>query len=301
MEQQSSTNTKDIEQLVTHSFAENNGVKIHYASMGQGPLVVLLHGFPDFWYTWRYQMPALAEHYRVVAPDLRGYNLSDKPEGGTPYSMRYLIGDVAAVIKNEGQQQAIIIGHDWGGAISWQFAMHLPEMTSKLGILNLIHPYNLMRELVHNPEQRANSQYARNFQQEEAENRPFSFGSASSEQNQKTPAEIFTDMIGVHDPQDRARYIEALSRSDLRAMLEYYKQNYPREPYQEYTGPIVKIKAPTLVIHGLKDWALLAAGLNGTWNLVEQPLTLVTIPQAGHFVQQDTPELVTRTILNWLA
>jgi pimeloyl-ACP methyl ester carboxylesterase len=108
---------ENLEQHVRHGYAENDGVKIHYASLGSGPLVVMIHGFPDFWYSWRYQMIALAPHYQVVALDLRGYNLSDKPDAREQYAMPYLIGDVLAVIRALGKQSAIVVGHDWGGEL----------------------------------------------------------------------------------------------------------------------------------------------------------------------------------------
>src|SRR5579872_7281655 len=112
----------DIESKVEHGYADNNGVKIHYASLGSGPLIVMIHGFPDYWYTWRNQMVALAPHYQTVALDLRGYNLSDKPKGAENYAMTHLVGDVQAVIRHLGRDKAIIVGHDWGGMIAWQFA-----------------------------------------------------------------------------------------------------------------------------------------------------------------------------------
>jgi epoxide hydrolase 4 len=157
-----------IETQVTHGFATNNGVRIHYASLGKGPLIIMIHGFPDYWLTWRHQMQALAESYRVVAIDQRGYNLSDKPAGVENYDMRLLVEDVAAVIQACGENKAIIVGHDWGGAVAWTFAMARPEMTGKLIVLNLPHPRGLMRELAHNPEQQKNSAYAREFQREGA-------------------------------------------------------------------------------------------------------------------------------------
>jgi pimeloyl-ACP methyl ester carboxylesterase len=277
--------TGDIEKLVEHGYADNGGVKIHYASLGSGPLIVMIHGFPDFWYTWCHQMLALAETYRTVAIDLRGYNLSDKPAGGENYTMRYLLSDVVAVIRHLGQRQAIIVGHDWGGAISWQLATHIPALVSKLIILNVHHPRGLRRELAHNPQQRMNSQYARDFQQE-------------GSHLHLTPEKLSE---WVKDPEARTRYREAFQRSDFEAMLHYYKQNYPREPYQEDPAPVIKIQAPVLQIHGLEDKALLPGGLNGTWGWVEHSYTLVTIPHAGHFVQQDASDLVTRTMLNWLA
>src|SRR6185369_14815908 len=132
------------------------------------PLIVLIHGFPDFWYTWRAQMPELAKNHRVVAIDQRGYNLSDKPQGVENYSLSLLVSDVVAVVKQLGQEKATIVGHDWGGAVAWSFAMRFPEMTDKLIILNLPHFRGLSRELAHNPKQQQNSAYARRFQEEGA-------------------------------------------------------------------------------------------------------------------------------------
>src|SRR5258706_14891792 len=112
----------DIEARVQHGYADLNGVKIHYASLGKGPLMVMIHGFPDFWYTWREQMAELSSQYQTVAIDERGYNLSGKPKGVYNYDMSLLVGDVAAVIKHLGREKAIIVGHDSGGAVAWQFA-----------------------------------------------------------------------------------------------------------------------------------------------------------------------------------
>jgi epoxide hydrolase 4 len=276
-----------LEAAVRHGYAASGDVRIHYVAMGDTskPLVVLIHGFPEFWMSWRAQLPALARDYHVVAIDQRGYNLSDKPAGEGRYAMPFLVGDVAAVIRSLGREKAIVVGHDWGGAVAWALAMSRPELVEKLVILNLPHPRNLRRELATNPEQQANSQYARTFQQPGAE-------------SALTPAGL---AAWVRDPEVRARYVEALGRSDLTALLAYYRQNYPREPYTLDEGPIVKVKAPVLMIHGLGDRFLLAGGLNDTWNYLEQDLTLVTIPGAGHFVQQEAADLVTRSMLMWLA
>ena len=275
---------QDFDSQVKHGYADNNGVKIHYASAGQGPLVVMIHGFPDFWYSWRDQMRGLSPTYQVVAIDQRGYNLSDKPKGVDNYDIKLLVSDVAAVVKHLGKDKAIIVGHDWGGFVAWTFAMTRPEMTEKLIILNLPHPRGLARELATNQQQQKNSQYARNFQKEGAEKQLTAEGLAR----------------WVKDPQAREKYIEAFKRSDFEAMLNYYKRNYPREPYTEDPSAIVKVKAPVLMIHGLADTALLAGALNNTWEWVEKDLTIVTIPGAGHFVQQDASELVTRSIKMWL-
>lgn len=275
----------DFESRVKHGYADSNGVKIHYASIGSGPLIVMIHGFPDYWYTWRSQMEALSGSYQVVAMDQRGYNLSDKPEGVENYDMKLLVGDVIAVIKAQGKEKAIIVGHDWGGAVSWSLAMYAPQYVDKLIILNLPHLRGITRELAHNPQQAKNSAYARNFQQPDAAS--------------KLTAEALAGW--VKDPDAKAKYVEAFKRSSFEAMLNYYKRNYPREPYQDDTSPVVKVQAPVLMIHGLKDWALLPGALNNTWEWVDKDLTIVTVPEAGHFVQADAPDFVNRTIKMWLA
>lgn len=284
---------RPIEERVTHGYADSDGVKIHYVSLGEGPLIVMLHGFPDYWYTWRDQMEALSDSYQVVAVDLRGYNRSDQPEGVANYSMPLLIGDVAAVIGDVGRDSATICGHDWGGAIAWSFAMYRPDLTDRLMICNLPHPNGIRRELSTNPEQSRNSQYARNFQEENAHEQLTAEGLAS----------------WVTDDDARARYVEAFERSDFEAMLNYYKANFPRVTADDQTAEKAAAAPPpsmpavtcsVLMIHGLDDKALLASGLNDTWEWVQSDLTIVTVPDAGHFVQQDASAFVTRTMRAWL-
>ncbi len=270
---------------VEHKYAENNGVKIHYAAMGDGPLIVFIHGFPDFWYSWRHQMSGLKDDYRVVALDTRGYNKSDKPEKQEDYDMSLLVQDVAAVIKAEGQEKAVIVGHDWGGAIAWQFAMTRPQMATKLIIVNLPHPKGIVRELASNPEQQANAQYARNFQQPDSD---------------KTLNPLILAGIVARDEEARAIYVEAFQNSSINGMMNYYRQNYPREPYAEFAANMPNISIPVLQFHGLKDTALHHHGLNNTWEWIDKDYTLVTIPNVGHWAHHEAPELVTDTMKWWL-
>ena len=281
---------KDMWDRVEHHNADSNGVKIHYVALGKGPLIVMIHGFPDFWYTWRNQMDGLSAHYRVVAVDQRGYDLSDRPKGIEQYAMPLLVNDIGAVIKAEGRSSAVIVGHDWGGAVAWTLAMTHPEWIQALVILNLPHPSGIQREIKNNPEQRKNSQYAFNFQKPGAEK------TLSSEK-----------LAGwVKDGAARVHYIEAFNRSDFEAMLNYYRANYPRADQDPSTpaaapAPLPKVSVAVLEFHGLTDQALLPGALSGTWDLVEKDFTLVTIPGAGHFVQQDASDLVTSTMSDWLA
>ncbi|MCP4173771.1 MAG: alpha/beta hydrolase [Fuerstiella sp.] len=271
-------------ELGEHGFANSGDVKIHFVTAGEGPLLVMIHGFPDYWYTWRAQMPTLAKQFKVVAIDQRGYNRSGQPEGVENYAMPKLVSDVQAVIRHFGRDKAVIVGHDWGGAVAWKYAMAHPEMTDRLVILNLPHPYGLQRELTSNPDQQKASAYARHFQQP---------GAASG----LTAAGL---SFWVEDEHAKAEYVAAFERSSFKGMLNYYKANYPREPYQLPADDPPKVKCPVLMIHGLKDTALLPGALNDTWQWLEKDLTLVTLPNAGHFVQQDAAQIVTQTISNWL-
>jgi len=276
----------DVFDKVEHGFANNDGVKIHYASLGEGPVIIMIHGFPDFWYSWRNQMAALSSDYKCVAVDQRGYNKSGQPKGIENYEMKYLVSDIAAVVKSLGEEKVIIMGHDWGGMVAWQFAMSHPELCEKLIILNLPHPRGLSRELAKNEQQAKNSAYARNFQKEGA--------------HKSMTGQMLAGAAGGKDPEVRERYVEAFNNSDIEAMLAYYKMNYPREPYQEDTSPVVKTEMPVLIFHGLGDTALLAPALNNTWDWMGKHLTLVTVPGSGHWVQHDAADLVSNMTRLWL-
>ena len=162
--------------------------------------------------------------------------------------------------------------------------MQHPNKTDRLVILNLPHPKGLLRELANNPQQRKNSQYARDFQKP---------GAAS-----KLKPEML--VLWVRDPKARKKYLAAFRRSSIEAMLNYYKANYPRKPYTDTKREFPKVKCPVLMFHGLKDPYLLPGALNGTWNWIERDLTLITIPSAGHFVHRDAAELVTKKMVKWL-
>ena len=273
---------------VEHKYADSDGVSIHYAKMGSGPLMVLIHGFPDFWYSWRHQMAGLADQYTVAALDTRGYNLSEKPEGEANYDMTLLTADVAAVIRAEGESSAVVVGHDWGGGIAWSFAAAYPQMTDRLIIMNLPHVKGLQRELAGMGQQHRNSQYARNFQQPDSHENISPSGLAMA--------------LSQGDEALREIYLAAFENSSTESMMNYYRRNYPREPY--VGGPwaeLPRIQAPVLQFHGLNDSALLAPALNNTWEELDQDWTLVTIPGVGHWPHHEKPDMVTNMMRAWLS
>jgi pimeloyl-ACP methyl ester carboxylesterase len=272
--------------------ARHGDVSLHYVARGEAnaPRVILLHGFPDYSATWDSLAETLsAQHYRTLALDLHGYNLSGAPEGVANYAIPVLLGDIDAVLGADGAEGPVtVIGHDWGAAIAWQYAMARPERVKNLVILSVPHPAGFIREMAANADQQRNSSYARDFQQPGAEAALTPEGLAQ----------------WVREPAKRARYVEAFRRSNFAGMLNYYRANYPTptSAAQAAQAPTLpQIQAPTLVIHGMDDQALNAAGHSGTWNWVAKDTTLLMIPGAGHFVQHDAEALVNATIADWLA
>lgn len=280
--------SEGLAERVQHRTVDNNGVNIHYVVLGEGPLVVLIHGFPGYWYSWSDLIEFLATDYTVAAMDTRGYNLSDQPAGVANYSLELLVSDVAAVIKAEGEESATVVGHDWGGGIAWSVAAMRPDLTERLIILNLPHPTALARELGTMGQQHINSTYARNFQHPES--------------HKLVTAEGLASALARGDKALYAQHLEVFQRSSTDAMMNYYRANFPREPYD--SGVFLElppIKAPVLQFHGLADTALLPEGLNNTWDHLESDWTLVTLPGVGHWPHHDKPETVNAMIKAWLA
>ena len=270
-------------------FAENadDGTKIHYVAEGSGPLIVMVHGFPDYHGSFDELRALLKDDYRVAAMDTRGYNYSDQPDEVEAYEMPKLSGDVAAVIKAEGYEKATVIGHDWGGAIAWQFAFRRPDLLERLVIISTPHPATFGAEVARNPAQREASQYAFQFQQEGSEN--------------AISVERLLAAVNPKDDAKRAAYTEAFERSNFRGMMNYYRANYPRSQEERVMPDLPKVPVSTLVIHGMQDIAILPAGHNDTWNFIDADTTLMMIPDGGHWVHHDRPELVNQTIKDWLA
>ena len=277
---------EDVFDRVEHHYADSDGVKIHYTTLGSGPAILFVHGFPDFWYTWRDQMAGLSDSYTTVAMDMRGYNKSDKPEEVGDYAMNYLLADVAAVIDDLGQGKVILVGHDWGGAICWRFAMEHADKVDKLVICNLTHPKGYANVIANaTEEQRKNTNYARNF--------------ASSEPGGTQSATMFLGMVSGESETVKKHYKMGLENSNYDSMINYYRANYGGAATGE-TPEMPNLTMPVLQFHGLQDTAVDKDGLMRTWDWIDKDYTLVTLPDVGHWVQRDGSEVVTNTMKWWL-
>jgi pimeloyl-ACP methyl ester carboxylesterase len=283
-----------------HEYAEVNGVRLHYVTAGKGPLIVFLHGFPEFWYEWKAQLPEFAKDHRAVAPDMRGYNLSGKPDGVDHYQMNDLVEDVRALAEHLGYKKFILVGHDWGGAVAWSFAIAHPEYLEKLVIINCPLPAILARELAQNPAQQKASQYMLFFRSPQAE--------------QTLAANNYAGLVdavlgeglktGVFTEADKQAYIEAWSQPGaLTGGLNYYRAANlgPPTSGQEVVAPVRNqmVKVPTLVIWGEKDTALLTGNLDGMDQFVPN-LTVKRIPDGSHWVIHEKPELVNQYVRDFI-
>ncbi|WIG61403.1 MAG: Epoxide hydrolase [Ktedonobacterales bacterium] len=274
-------------------YIETNGIRLHYVSAGEGPLVLLLHGFPDFWYSWRYQLPALAERFRVVAPDLRGYNLSAK--SATGYDIATLAADVRGLVAAFGERQADIIGHDWGGGIAWAFALRHPDALRRLVIVNAPHPALMLRELRH-PGQLIRSLYMGFFQLR---------GIAERAIMRDDYAVIRRTFRAADRPHawltdtDIQRIVDAISRPGaLTCALEYYRQLRPAN--LGLLSPARVITSPTLVLWGELDPYLGPQLLDGLAPFVSD-LRIRRFPTSGHWPHQQEFLRVNESLLAFLS
>ena len=273
-----------------------DGVTLHVARAGEGPPVLLLHGFPEHWYGWRHQIPALAAAgFSVLAPDLRGYNLSDKPASRDAYRLRHLAADVAALVRATGARRAHVVGHDWGGIIAWAFAAWHPERLGKLAILNAPHPGRYLEE-VRRPAQMLRSWYVLLFQLPRL---PEMALSASNYRGLRTMFRSTAVNPHVFSPRDLDEYVSAMSRPGaLTAALNYYRANVARGGLASVRS--ARTDAETLVIWGERDPALGAELLDGLERFAPD-LRVRRIPTAGHWVQHEAAEDVTRALVEFLA
>ena len=278
--------------VIRHEWRDCGGVRLHCAVAGGGDrLMLFLHGFPEFWAAWRAPMAHFAERgWLCVAPDLRGYNLSDKPEGVEPYRTKHLVADVLALGEHYSPgRKFVLVAHDWGGAVAWAVAIAKPERLERLVMINSPHPYAFWRELRDNPAQQKASEYMNVFRLPKAER-------VLSENGYARLLAAFG-----HLPQAwRAELVEAWSRPGaLTGGLNYYRASPLHPPTADDPGPAklqfepgdFLVRVPTLVLWGERDSALLTGCLDGLEACVPD-LKQVRVPDASHWIVHEKPGLV---------
>ncbi len=272
-----------------------NGINLHYVTQGEGVLMLLLHGFPEFWYSWRHQIPEFARDYKVVALDLRGYNESDKPKQLEAYRMEELLKDVEGVIRGLGYESCILVGHDWGGAIAWSFAYAYPDLVDRLIVMNLPHPAKFMEGLK-TPQQLLRSWYIFLFQL------PWLPELLLQLNDYQAIKSIFAGTAidkTAFSPTDIEGYKDAAAkRGALTAMLNYYR-NIFQSLFNDKPREWSILNIPTLMIWGEDDIALGKELTYGTEKLVNN-WQIKYIPNCSHWVQQEQPQLVNQYMREFL-
>ncbi len=286
-------------------YAPVSGIRLHYASSGRLdlPLIVFLHGFPEFWYAWRRQLVEFGTGHFAVAPDMRGYNLSEKPGNISDYDIEHLVADVRELAAHFGARRFTLVGHDWGGAVAWAFASAHPELLERLVIVNAPHPAVFARELRENPAQQRASQYMLLFRSAGAEAMIEADGYAAL-----VRAVMGTAAPGAFTDEDIAQYRCAWSQPGaLTGSLNYYRASRIGPPGLDgapassfATTGSMRVEVPTLVIWGERDFALLPGNLDGLADYVPK-LAIERIPDATHWVVHEKLREVNRLLRRFLA
>jgi pimeloyl-ACP methyl ester carboxylesterase len=280
-----------------HCYVQTNSITLHVVQCGpaQGPLVVLLHGFPEFWYSWQHQINVLADAgYRVWVPDQRGYNLSDKPRRVVDYRIQQLGADIIGLLDAAGQPTAAIIGHDWGAAVTWWLAAHYPDRLRRVAILNVPHPAVLGRALRRAPRQLLKSWYIFFFQlpwlpEKLFRRRQFRFGRGSLRG---------TSRPGTFSSDDLQRYMDAWSQPGaLTAMINWYRAAFRKA---RRVGQVGRIRIPVRILWGRQDTFLEPELAQLSLTMCEQG-ELTYLEQATHWLHQEEPTAVNKLLLEFLA
>jgi len=275
------------------------GLSLDCRIAGSGPLVVLLHGFPQSSHAWRRQIPALAERFTVAAPDLRGYGASDKPPRVMDYAVDKLAGDVAGLIRALGFSKASVVGHDWGGSVAWHLGIRRPDVVERLAVINCAHPSAFGRVPRENPRQLLRSWYMFAVQVPWLPERLLLAGDGALIRR------VFrrtTERPGCITDEDADAYVAALSAPGaMRAALNYYRAAFREAPAAIFhPRPIPKIEVPTLLVWGEKDRFLGKELTLGMESFFSAPFRVEHLPDAGHWVMEEQPELVSRLLLRHL-
>ena len=280
--------------MLKDKYVKVNGVRLHYVTAGKGPLILFLHGFPEFWYEWKNQLIEFGKDHQAVAPDMRGYNLSDKPAELDQYKMAALVEDIRALADHlSHHKKFVLVAHDWGGAVAWSFAIAHPDYLSKLVIINAPHPGVFAKLLSSDPAQQKASQYMLMFRSDGAE-KILSANDYAALVGAVLGAGLKS---GAFTEADKQEYIKAWSQPGaLTGGLNYYRANHVGPPADPSA---LTVKVPTLVIWGEKDTALLTQNLDGLDQFVPQ-LTIKRIPDGTHWVIHEKPAEVNGDIRDFI-
>lgn len=276
-------------------FVEINGIKLHTVIIGSGEPLMLLHGFPDFWYGWRDIILGLKDKYRLIVPDMRGYNLSDKPEGVENYTLEILVDDIKRLSDALNLGKFSLAGHDWGGPVAWGFAEKYPESLKKLILCNGPHLVVMRKALGKSKSQQKASSYILEFIKPNSEKKLMD----NDFQFLKMVVFGMVKKKNAISEFDKEKYIEAWSQPGaINAGLNYYRATFESlSKTDDWTGII---NVPTLVIHGMKDIALTPKILEGLSDYVKD-LKIVRVENASHWVMVDEPEVVISNIKEFLS
>ncbi len=280
-----------------HQFIEANQIRLHYVTQGEGDLVLLLHGFPEFWYSWRYQIPALARHFKVVVPDLRGYNDSEKPESG--YDLDTLSADIRSLIDRLGYSRAHVVGHDLGGAIAWRLAQQFPDSLDRLALLSAPHPQRFAKDLLSSLDQLRRSWYVLAFQVPTLPEWLIQSNLKAFVQN------MFQEQAvrkGAFTQEQVQQYQTALQKPGaIAAAMNYYRQFFLSGNWiKDWMRSPDPISVPTLVLWGDEDSILSPKLMDGIDQWITAPFKFKLIPHCGHWIQQEAPQTVNRELIEFL-
>jgi pimeloyl-ACP methyl ester carboxylesterase len=284
----------------------SNGIRLHYASAGEKgkPLILFLHGFPEFWYEWEAQLKEFCNDYFAVAPDLRGFNLSDMPADASAYKVKYIIEDLRLLAAHLGYEKFVMVAHDWGGAVAWSFAIASPQLLHKLVIINAPHPFIFMKALTSDPEQQKASGYINWLRGSGSE--------ALLTINSFAALEGMLNGIGTWSTpwfteEVKRKYHECWLRG-LSGGINFYRASPLHPPAPGDAGPLklkfnredFRVSVPTRVIWGEKDTALLKTQLDGLDKFVDD-LQIERIPEGSHWIVHEQPERINRLLRGFLS
>ena len=296
----SSVAVSNMSQSLTwrHEYVQTNTIQMHYVTQGEGPLLILLHDFLEFWYSWRHQIAPFARYFKVVVPDLRGYNDSDKPTTG--YDLETLSQDVKGLMEALGYPKANIIGHGWGGTIAWHLAQKVPQSLQSLILLASPHPRHVAEDWLNN----ATQWQPKNW---------FVLAAQIPELAEWLLQQNLPDLVrnlfqnqairkGAFSREDSQIYQAALAKPGvLAAALNYYRQFYdPSSLWRTITRPLQPITLPTLVLWGAEDTVFNPRFAQNLDQWIQGSLKNVLIPHCGHWLQQEAPQTVNREVINFL-